>query len=593
MVPAKVSVSLSLAAALAAFTPLLGNAQPLQPHQAGEVIIGFRPTADELVQQRAVSAVGGYVIKRLGTLQERNTARGGMQRIKVAGTVAAALERLQNDPAVAFVEPNYILQHTDIPNDPYYGNGSLWGLFGDDYPSCGPAGTTNQYGSDTEEAWAYGATGSRNVYVGVVDEGIQVDHPDLAANIWVNPFDPVDGRDNDGNGYIDDTNGWDFNHKDRTVYDPADGDKHGTHVSGTIGGVGGNGIGVAGVNWNVTLISAKFLGPQGGSLSDAVDAINYLRDLKARHGLNIVAMNNSWGGGFYSSALHTAILRAAKQGILFVAAAGNSGFNNDFFPGYPSNYTTLQPSIVESAAGYEAVIAVAAIDSAGKLASFSNYGASSVDIGAPGVGILSTLGGSTYGSYSGTSMATPHVTGAVALYASAFPSASPQQIRSAILGNAAPTASLVGRCATGGRLSLSGLFRSLPPPPGSTPFPTPPATDPQPTPTPTPTPSAPDGAILSLSVPNPVAKGSSSTIGVQIQNQGGNRESLRVLLVATTGTLSGGQAVSVDPGATATVNFTWVAPTRSTAVTFLALLPALQGEKDVLDNLKVASTRVQ
>src|SRR5262249_19507614 len=162
-----------------------------------------------------------------------------------------------------------------------------------------------------------------------------------------------------------DVHGWDFFHGDATVFDPADGDDHATHVSGTIGAKGGNGAGVAGVNWNVTLISCKFLGPNGGSTSDAVDALNYLRDLKERHGINIVCTNNSWGGGGYSTALHTAILRAAKAGILFVAAAGNSGKNNDTTASYPSNYSTLQASSTESAADYEAVVAVAAIDSSG------------------------------------------------------------------------------------------------------------------------------------------------------------------------------------------------------------------------------------
>ena len=580
----------ALLAVLAIGAPLSVTAQPLKPHRDGEVIIGFRSSTDEASKQRTLASVGGGIIQLLGTAQERANTRGGMQRVRIAGTVAAALDRLQNDPAVAFVEPNYIMQHTDVSNDPHYTAGTLWGLFGDDSPVCGPSGTTNSFGSDAEEAWAYGATGSKQVYVGVVDEGIQVNHPDLAANIWNNPYDPVDGRDNDGNGYVDDTNGWDFAHKDRTVYDPSDGDMHGTHVSGTIGGVGGNGVGVAGVNWNVTIISAKFLGPQGGSLSDAIDAINYLRDLKARHGLNIVAINNSWGGGFYSSALHTAILRAAKQGILFVAAAGNSGFNNDFFPAYPSNYTTLQPSMIESAAGYEAVVAVAAIDSSGRLASFSNYGASSVDIGAPGVSILSTLGGSSYGSYSGTSMATPHVTGAVALYASAFPSATPQQIRSAILSNAKPTSSLTGRCATGGRLSLSGLFRSLPQPPGSD---LPPGSDPTPAPTPNPTPSVPDVAIVSIAVPNPAGIGSTNSISVTVQNQGGSRETISVALLPTGGQAGGPQSTTLDAGATATLTFSWKAPTKKQSVTFIGVAPVLKGEKDVFDNLKLATTTVQ
>jgi len=412
----------------------------------------------------------------------RDTDQGapGIDHVKISGSIGAALDALQNDPAVAFVEPNYWLQKFDTSNDSYYTSGSLWGMYGNDAPVCGPTGTTNVYGSDAEEAWSLGFTGSRSVYVGVIDEGVQYTHPDLAGNVWVNPFEVVDGIDNDGNGYMDDINGWDFFNKDSTVFDAGDGDAHGTHVSGTIGGRGGNSAGVAGVNWNVTIIPTKFLGPTGGYTSDAVNAINYLRDLKTRHGLNIVASSNSWGGGGYSSSLHTAILRAAKQGILFVAAAGNTASDNDTTANYPSNYTTLQGTSVEGPASYEAVIAVAAISSSGALASFSNYGATTVDIGAPGVGIMSTVPTNSYASYNGTSMATPHVTGAIALYASAFPYATAAQIRNALLSNAAPTATLAGRTVTGGRLSLNGLFSSTP----STPTPSPTSTS---TPTATPT----------------------------------------------------------------------------------------------------------
>jgi len=394
--------------------------------------------------------VGGRYLPFGRQLSSASGADAGVQLLSVTVSVADALEALQSDPAVAFVEPNYRLNHTEVANDPHYSNGNLWGTYGDDIPVCGPVNTTNQFGSDAEEAWNAGVTGSSSVYIGVIDEGIQVAHPDLAANVWVNPHDPVDGIDNDGNGFIDDVNGWDFWGKNNSVFDAADGDDHGSHVAGTIGARGGDGLGITGMAWNVKLISGKFLGPSGGYVSDAVAAINYFRDLKVRHGLRIAALSNSWGGGGYSSSLHTAIIRAAKEGILFVAAAGNSGLNNDSTANYPSNYSTLQGTSIESPASYEAVIAVAAIDSSGGLASFSNYGATSVDIGAPGVNILSTVPSSSYAFYSGTSMATPHVSGAIALYAAAFPSASAAQIRAAILANARATSSLSGRTVTGG-----------------------------------------------------------------------------------------------------------------------------------------------
>jgi subtilisin family serine protease len=211
------------------------------------------------------------------------------------------------------------------------------------------------------------------------------------------------------------------------------------------------------------MISTKFLGTDGGYTSGAIKAIDYLTDLKTRHGVNVVASSNSWGGGGYSSALHSAIIRGAKAGILFVGAAGNNASNNDATANYPSNYSTLQGTSTTTAASYEAVIAVAALTSTGGLASFSNYGATTVDIAAPGAGINSTLPGGAYGAYSGTSMATPHVSGAVALYAAAYPSATSAQVRQAILGSARPTASLAGLTVTGGRLDVAAALNAAPP----------------------------------------------------------------------------------------------------------------------------------
>jgi subtilisin family serine protease len=285
--------------------------------------------------------------------------------------VQKAIDRIQNNPAVLHAEPNLIFHSQVASNDPYYTQGSLWGMEGD------ASSPVNAFGSQAAEVWAQGNVGSRSIVVGVIDEGIDYNHPDLAANIWTNPGEvPGDGIDNDGNGYADDIHGWDFANNDNTIFDGTTTDivdRHGTHVAGTIAGVGGNGQGVAGVSWNTTLISAKFLGPDGGYLSDAVKAIDYLTTLKTKYGVNIVASNNSWGGGGYSSTLQSAITRAANAGILFVAAAGNGGSdgigdNNDTTASYPSNYSTT------SGAGYDSVIAVAALDKNGNLASFSNYG---------------------------------------------------------------------------------------------------------------------------------------------------------------------------------------------------------------------------
>ncbi|MBL8809581.1 MAG: S8 family serine peptidase [Planctomycetaceae bacterium] len=426
-----------------------------------EILVQYRPDATDLVRANARSVGGGVLAEQIHTRVMTAAGQGVLERITLPAGMStdAALAMYRNNPLVQYAEPNWTYTASYVSNDPYYTTSSrLWGMYSDDSPaSVGPTGTTNSFGSQAEEAWDAGFVGSDNVYVGIIDEGFEYSHPDLVDNAWTNPFDAPDGIDNDGNGYIDDIHGWDFFSNDNSVYDGT-GDDHGTHVAGTIGASGGNGVGVAGVNWNITMISTKFLGPNGGSTSGAVQALDYLTDMKVRHGINIVASNNSWGGGGFSQALLDAINRAANQGILFIAAAGNSNVNNDTTASYPSNYSTV------SGAGYEAVVAVAAIDSAGAKASFSSYGATTVDIGAPGVSINSTLPSGTYGSYSGTSMATPHVTGAVALYAAANPGATASQIRTALLNTATPTASLNGITATGGRLNVSALMGAVPTP---------------------------------------------------------------------------------------------------------------------------------
>ena len=419
-----------------------GPATPATPPAApGELVVGYVAGASDTARERARDRVAAVRAERVVPARA-GRAEVELVRLPAGQGRAAAIRQLEADPAVAYAEPNWTYTHAATATDPYVKDGRLWGVYGD---ASSPA---NQYGSQAAEAWARGSTGSKSVYVGVIDEGIQFNHPDLDANVWINPFDLANGVDDDGNGYVDDVRGYDFANDDNTIYDGGSRgslDDHGTHVSGTIAAEANNGAGLAGVTWSTTLISGKFLGRRGGSLADAVQAVDYFTDLKTARGLNIVATNNSWGGGGYSNALYDAISRANAAGILFVAAAGNSGTDNDTTPSYPSGYDLPN------------VIAVAAIDKTGALASFSQYGARTVDLGAPGVDVWSTTAYNGYSSYNGTSMATPHVTGAAALYAASRPGAAAAEIKAAILSSAVPTGSLTGKTVTGGRLNASGF----------------------------------------------------------------------------------------------------------------------------------------
>ena len=345
-----------------------------------------------------------------------------------------------NAQGIAAIEPDFVINASVTPNDPSYP--LLWGL-----------NNTSQFGGtinadiDAPEAWNL-TTGSRSVVIGVIDSGVDITHPDLAANIWTNPGEiPGNGIDDEGNGYIDDVHGWDFVDNDNT---PQDGAGHGTHVAGTIGAVGNNSVGVAGVNWQVSLMPVRFLGNDGsGSTSGAIAAINYATMLRRSFGINVVATNNSWGGGGYSSLLEDAIRKSGDAGITFVAAAGNEASDNDAVARYPTNYNLPN------------VISVAAIDDRDALASFSNYGATTVDIGAPGVSIYSTLPNNSYGTYSGTSMATPHVAGVIGLLAAAKPGITVAEVRAAIFNSAVPIASLAGKTVSGGRLNAKAALESL------------------------------------------------------------------------------------------------------------------------------------
>lgn len=354
-------------------------------------------------------------------------------------SVSAAITQLQRNPIVLYAEPNMTFTRQDtFPNDPDFG--LLWGMH-----NTGQSGGTVDVDIDAPAAWD-SVTGSEDVIVGVIDTGVNYNHPDLAANMWTNPREIAgNGIDDDDNGYIDDVHGIDTVNGDS---DPNDDNGHGSHCSGTIAGRGDNGTGVAGVSWRAQIIGCKFLSSGGsGSTAGAIECLDYFLGLKAA-GIDVVATSNSWGGGGFSQALLDAIAAHRDANMLFVAAAGNNGANADVSPMYPAAYDV------------DNILSVAAINRLGNLASFSNYGLTSVDLGAPGVDVYSTWLGTGYNTISGTSMACPHVTGAVALLKASDPMLTGAEIRAQIMANGKPLASLDGKTVTGNLL----LALATPPP---------------------------------------------------------------------------------------------------------------------------------
>ena len=345
---------------------------------------------------------------------------------------------------VSSFEPDLPITVESTPNDPRYDE--LYGLH-----NTGQSGGTSDADIDAPEAWEV-TTGSRDIIVAVIDTGIDYTHPDLAANMWVNPGEIAgNGIDDDGNGFVDDVHGYDFANNDG---DPFDDEGHGTHCAGTIGAVGDNGLGVVGVNWEVSLMGLKFIGANGsGSSSDGIQAVNYATMMKTQYGQNVRVTNNSWGGVGQSDEMLQAIEAGYEADILFVAAAGNDGSDNDSNPRYPTGYTS------------NAVISVAATDHDDSLVTpsisgfwGSNYGATTVDLGAPGLNILSTVPDGGYTFFGGTSMAAPHVSGAAALALAANPSLTVDQLKERILGTVDTVSSLSGKTLTGGRLNVDRLL---------------------------------------------------------------------------------------------------------------------------------------
>ena len=381
----------------------------------------------------AQHAVIQSTLPRLGGLQTLALNQADGTRADLENRLAA----LQASGLYDYVEPDFIVTTHATPNDPRYASGELWGL-----RNLGQDAGTDDADIDAPEAWDL-RTSSPGVVVAVIDTGVRYTHEDIAANMWKNPGEiPGNGIDDDNNGYIDDIYGIDARNIDT---DPFDDNRHGTHCAGTIAAVGNNGKGVVGVAWQAKIMALKFLGAKGsGYTSDALTCIQYATANGAQ------VMSNSWGGGGYSQALRDAIAAARVKGIVFVASAGNSSADSDTSPQYPANYQE------------DNVVAVAATDRNDSLGSFSNYGNGAVEIAAPGVKILS-LGHTTddaYVSLSGTSMAGPHVAGALALLKAHFPADTYRQLINRLQRGADQLPSLSGKIQNGARLNLDRALRT-------------------------------------------------------------------------------------------------------------------------------------
>ncbi len=428
----------------------------LAAHVPGEFLVKVRSDgmgmmsvkAAEGVVRQALSAKSlGLAIESISPL--RTDAR--IQKVKLthAQSLEAALNRLNANPRIEYAEPNYIYQISsyerafNLPNDEMVGQ--LWGM-----KNTGQADKSGQVGTpgadiNVAPLWEMGITGDRRITVAIIDTGVSWTHPDLVDNLYTNPGEIAgNGIDDDGNGYIDDVHGWNFEGKSNNSTDDHD---HGSHCAGTIGGTGNNGIGVAGVNWKVSLMPLKFLSASGsGSLDDAVDAINYATMM------HVNVMSNSWGGGGFSQTMLDAITRAKDAGILFVAAAGNASSNNDATPTYPSNY------VVDN------VLSVGATDNRDTLASFSCFGKRTVHVAAPGNWILSSVKNGGYDLFRGTSMATPHVAGIAALLLSAHPEWGFAELKDRLIRSSPKLETLKRKVKSGGRVDAYNAMMGIFPP---------------------------------------------------------------------------------------------------------------------------------
>jgi thermitase len=409
-----------------------------------EVIVRFRPGVS-LDRIRAIAASNHDVLR-----DEIESVSGlsVIDDLDGADPQAVADQYASMSDLVAYAEPNYQIKLDDpptqifprdtvfrefpgMPNDPQFSD--QWSLL-----NLGQDGGKAHADIGAVKAWET-QKGSKDVVVAVLDTGVDFTHIDLRENMWVRP-ENVAAYHDDELGDFNDLNG--FNGTD-TIADPMDDNGHGTHCAGIIGAEGDNGEGIAGINWHIRIMPLKFLGRGGfGSVDAAIEAINYAIDRK-KHGVNIRIISASWGSTSRSKALEDTIRAAGDAGILFVAAAGNDGSDNDRRPHYPSNYDLPN------------VVSVAALDRNDQLASFSNYGFKTVHVAAPGKDILSTWLNDGYREASGTSMATPEVSGVAALIIANEPGISMSKLRQRLLRSVDNIESLKGKVASGGRINAA------------------------------------------------------------------------------------------------------------------------------------------
>lgn len=428
------------------------GAQPLQTMQ-GEYIIrvanngglqaiaeGERQSAKEevtplsylvyssiAIEQDIKALVKAGFVASAAKLKRRKRARPPKRNVVLSLVSDSFCDEVLKRKNVISCSPNFVIRAQLTPNDSMYP--FQWGV-------------TTGFGANAAEAWNSG-TSSGNIVVAVTDTGVDYNHPDLRANMWRNPFDPPNGKDDDKNGYIDDVYG--INTVSDSA-DPHDDQGHGTHVAGIIGAKGDNKAGVAGITWTTKIMAVKFLDKDGaGTLGSALKAFAYIEKM-VNNGINVRLINASWGGPETAEELYNAVARITKKGVILAAAAGNESSNNDTTPSYPSSYDL--PNIVS----------IGSISAFKNLSSFSNFG-KSVDIVAPGDFILSTWPNGQYMPLSGTSMATPHVTGALALLYGRQPSLTPAQAINKLYSSATRVPTLKGKIAENRALNVGALVR--------------------------------------------------------------------------------------------------------------------------------------